>query len=310
MGGRIPWIELLLAAYLGVSGVRKRSLSPSGGIAAFIVGFCMFNLRLRAFGVALVVFYLTGSKATKVGKELKAKLEEGHQEAGYRNAAQVLCNSFSAFVAALLWKALFEPGSWISRVLEGTVLPSTPYDSAQWCAISPAVADGKSRALLFITLGHFACCLGDTLASELGILSKSPPRLITTLRTVPPGTNGGVSLTGTLASVAGGVIMGLTMAFDLLVESKACRGSLGEVFSVVAWGAAAGLLGSLLDSVMGATIQRTRYSEDSKRILTDESGVPKSVTSVKVISGIDILSNNQVNLLSSIVTAATLAYLA
>lgn len=78
---------------------------------------------------------------------------------------------------------------------------------------------------------------------------------------------------------------------------------------------------------MGATIQRTRYSEDSKRILTDESGIPKSTTSLKVISGLDILSNNQVrllivfgymlltvnlevNLVSSIATAAVLGYLA
>ncbi|TBU36320.1 integral membrane protein DUF92-domain-containing protein, partial [Dichomitus squalens] len=52
---------------------------------------------------------------------------------------------------------------------------------------------------------HFACCLGDTLASELGILSRSPPILITTLKRVPPGTNGGLSVLGTLASVGGGL---------------------------------------------------------------------------------------------------------
>lgn len=151
MLGHVPWVEAILAAYLGISGVRKRSLAPSGGIAAFIVGFCTFNLRLRAFGVSLIVFYLTGSKATKVGKELKAKLEEGHQEAGYRSAVQVLCNSFSALVAALFWKATFEPGSWISQVFEGIMSSSEPYNSAQWCAVSPT--HGKSRALLFVMLG-------------------------------------------------------------------------------------------------------------------------------------------------------------
>ncbi|TBU41905.1 integral membrane protein DUF92-domain-containing protein, partial [Dichomitus squalens] len=48
---------------------------------------------------------------------------------------------------------------------------------------------------------HFACCLGDTLASELGILSRSRPILISTLKPVPPETNGGLSVVGTLASV-------------------------------------------------------------------------------------------------------------
>lgn len=45
---------------------------------------------------------------------------------------------------------------------------------------------------------------------------------------------------------------------------------------------------------MGATIQRTRYSAATKRILTDESSVPVADAELKVISGLDILSNNQV----------------
>ncbi|THG95527.1 hypothetical protein EW026_g6145 [Hermanssonia centrifuga] len=252
----------------------------------------MMAIRLRTFGVALIVFYLVGSKATKVGKELKARLEEGHQEAGYRNAWQVLCNSFSAFLASLLWSAL------------------RPYDFEQWC---PATLRSTwSRTLLFVCLGHFACCLGDTLASELGILSTVPPRLITTFKPVPPGTNGGMSLYGTLASAAGGIIMGLTIALSLLLESGSCRREWqAVVFPLLGWGAFAGLFGSFvripphniggsnpnifnvqIDSLMGATIQRTRFSSETKRILTDESPAPKN-TEIKVISGLNILTNNQ-----------------
>lgn len=94
---------------------------------------------------------------------------------------------------------------------------------------------------------HFACCLGDTLASELGILSKSPPILITTLKPVPPGTNGGMSLTGTLASIAGGAIMGVTMAITLLLENESCRTSSINLFmQCVVWGSIAGGFGSMV----------------------------------------------------------------
>lgn len=49
-----------------------------------------------------------------------------------------------------------------------------------------------------------------------------------------------------------------------------------------------------LDSLMGATLQRTRYSQTTKRILTDEASEPASGAEIKVVSGFDILNNNQV----------------
>ena len=77
---------------------------------------------------------------------------------------------------------------------------------------------------------------------------------------------------------------------------------------------------------MGATIQRTRFSVDRKRVLQDGSGSGSGEgQEVKVISGIDVLSNNQVcpmspgdvvakmgqvNLLSSVVCAVLLAHVA
>ncbi|KAI8974186.1 integral membrane protein DUF92-domain-containing protein [Trametes punicea] len=314
---------LVLALALSLHGLRKRSLSPSGAVAAFIVGYTTLSVRLRTFGIALIVFYLVGSRATKVGKALKNQLEEGHQAAGYRNAAQVLCNSLSAAVAALLWSALYEPGSWQSRWLgaahvdEHLGAQRIPYDFEQWCPSlprllpSPSIKIVLNTILTFTIVRHFACCLGDTLASELGILSSSPPILITTLKPVPPGTNGGLSAVGTLSSLMGGLVMGVTIAISLIVQSTACRTVWTDIlFPLALWGTLAGGLGSLLDSLLGATLQCTRFLNSSKRILTDEAGTPPPGADVKVVSGYDILTNNQVNLLSSIITAAVLGMIA
>lgn len=312
----LPIVPFVLASFLGVHGLRKRSLSPSGALAAFLVGLLMMAVPLHTFGVALIVFYLAGSRATKVGKQRKAALEDGHQEAGYRTAAQVLCNSASAFAASVLWAALYAPTSLPARVLRAAPLSLTlpaqaPYDFAQWCPLTPPPSAPWSRALLYVTLGHFACCLGDTLASELGILSRTPPILITTLKPVPPGTNGGMSPVGTLASLGGGLAMGATIAGALLAESSACRAQAPRVvISLLVWGTAAGGLGSLLDSFMGATIQRTRFSNATKRILTDESAEPATDADIKVVSGFNLLTNNQVNLLSSIIVAIILGVIA
>ena len=149
-------IPLVLALFLSVHGLRKRSLSPSGAAAAFAVGYTMMAVPLVAFGVSLIVFYLTGSRATKVGKALKNKLEEGHQDAGYRNATQVFCNSFSAAIAALLWSALYEPGSWAAKLFSLANLnlgEHVPYDLKEWCPLTPPPTASWSRALLFVTLG-------------------------------------------------------------------------------------------------------------------------------------------------------------
>ncbi len=91
--------------------------------------------------------------------------------------------------------------------------------------------------------------MGDTLASELGILSKSPPLLITTFKRVPPGTNGAMSVLGTAVSILGGGFIGLTFVIDLLAESSACRASVWDwAPGIIAWGLLAGGLGSLVRS--------------------------------------------------------------
>ncbi len=152
---------------------------------------------------------------------------------------------------------------------------------ARWCRVRGGYSVHKTLA--DTNRRHFACCLGDTLASELGILSRGRPRLITTLQKVPPGTNGAMSVGGTIASVVGGAIVGLLAGVTLLLENKGC--SAGNVVESVGWGIFGGGFGSLVDSFLGATVQETRYSQ-AKGVVVAEGGT--------VVAGWNVLSNNQV----------------
>jgi len=217
-------------------------------------------------------------------------------EAGYRSGWQVFCNSCWALLAVTGWNATYVPGSIHALLTGGGFGDERSYDGDKWCA----VGGGWSKGLVFVVLGHFACCLGDTLASELGVLSKEEPRLVTTFRKVPRGTNGGMSGFGTMWSVLGGAVIGLVMGMCVAVENQAC-GS-GVIAGMVKWGAFAGGFGSLVDSVLGATVQETRYSAERKMITGGGGGG-------QPINGWNVLTNNQVNLVSSLITAGLLGWM-
>lgn len=97
------------------------------------------------------------------------------------------------------------------------------------------------------------------MASELGILSAGQPRLVTTFERVPPGTNGGMSVGGTLASLLGGAAVGVLMASTLVVENVRCREAWSSVtFSLIVGGALAGFLGSLVRHAVRLDVKLTK----------------------------------------------------
>jgi uncharacterized membrane protein len=119
---------------------------------------------------------------------------------------------------------------------------------------------------------------------------------------VVPGTNGGVSLWGLVCSLLGGTWIGLFAAGTIAWQSRPCASRPVDLVSLIAWASAAGLVGSLLDSVLGATLQRTLYSKSQKRV------VKQADSSTITVSGIPFLSNDAVNLISSCSVALGLAY--
>jgi uncharacterized protein (TIGR00297 family) len=102
-----------------------------------------------------------------------------------------------------------------------------------------------NRAWLFATAAALAEAATDTVASEIGQTGSQTAVLITTWKPVPAGTDGGITISGTLAgTVAGLVIAGIAVWGGMIAGS--------QVWIPVV----AGFVGMLADSVLGATVQR------------------------------------------------------
>ena len=136
--------------------------------------------------------------------------------------------------------------------------------------------------LIIGIVANYASVAADTFSSELGILSKSQPRLITslTLRRVPPGTNGGVTIWGLVAGLLGSSII-VCVAMPLIPFCDAKTTMLGQKrqgwttsdkLQLAAGLTVLGACGSLLDSFLGGWFQRSVVDTRSGRIVEGEGG--------------------------------------
>lgn len=94
-------------------------------------------------------------------------------------------------------------------------------------------------------IGAISTATADTLASEIGVLSK--PILITSKERVKPGTDGGISVLGTVAGLIGALIIGVS-AFIVNVSP--------DITHSICIAIVAGMVGCFADSLLGATLER------------------------------------------------------
>ncbi|KAF3326973.1 Transmembrane protein 19 [Carex littledalei] len=145
-------------------------------------------------------------------------------------------------------------------------------------------------------VGHYSCSNGDTWSSELGIISNSQPRLITTFKKVKKGTNGGVTISGLAAAAAAGCAIGLAFVGVGFVTTNCEARVARRQMLMIPLATFSGLLGSLIDSFLGATLQYSGYCSMRKKV------VGKAGPMVVKISGREILDNNGVNVVSILLT--------
>eukprot|EP00092_Neocalanus_flemingeri_P016637 GFUD01017998.1.p1 GENE.GFUD01017998.1~~GFUD01017998.1.p1 ORF type:complete len:333 (+),score=74.24 GFUD01017998.1:91-1089(+) len=280
----LRWVSSTVVPVIVVSwGHGRKSLSTSGALLALVVGFCL-TLAHYSFFLCLLAFFITSSKATKYKQEIKAKQEEDFKEGGQRNWLQVLCNGGMAFELSLLY--LLDIGS------SDLPVDFRHHYRASWLGMA--------------VLGAISCCNGDTWASELGtVLARGDPFLITTFQKVPRGTNGGVTPVGLLSSFVGGLVIGVAYFVGVLMSAASMDMEVApNQILVILVGGLGGLGGSLLDSLLGASLQFSGKDAKTGKIVevAREGVIP--------IAGKMVLDNHSVNLVSSILTALLLPKIA
>lgn len=256
----------------------------------------MLNAVVCGVGILLLGFYFSGSKLTKIKANVKLTLDANYKVGGQRSARQVLILLLVPLVSRTLRYMLVVGLQVLACSLVATAIAmyyvATFGDEDAPLDFNQATYQSY---LLASYIGHYACCAADTWASELGVLSKSEPRLITTGRRVPPGTNGGVSLLGTAASVAGGAFVGMLYYLSSLFSGS-------QQLHVVTLGAITGLLGSVLDSLLGATLQATWFNTKTHKICVESDAHSSQPGAEQLVCGRAVLTNEQVNAVSVVLT--------
>ncbi|KAH9900314.1 integral membrane protein DUF92 [Xylariomycetidae sp. FL2044] len=251
----------------------RESLTPLGIFAAVLTAIAHAVHPWNLPFVLLIVFFLAGTRATAIKKDVKASLTLHSQGSsggeGPRTHVQVLANSLMASILTLLH-------AYQLRKRKDAVIAGELPDGS-FCY-------GWGGDLLVIgIIANYAAVSADTFSSELGILSRTTPRLITSwsLRKVPRGTNGGVTLWGLVAGFLGSMIIVATSLVFLPFCNEHMRGKVGGghpwtvnqratlAFGLTIWGA----LGSLLDSFLGGWLQRSVRDVRSGKIVEGEGGV-------------------------------------
>lgn len=251
------WLLRLLAGLLG-SGIiagaayAVRSLTASGAIAAVVMGTSFVTLGEPVWFALLIVFFITSSLLSKFKRRHAAKeaAEANYEKTGRRDAGQVWANGGAGLLL---------------------------------CAVHAVY---PHEGLLFAYAGVMAAVNADTWATELGALSRTAPRSITTGRRVRPGTSGAVTPLGSAAALAGAAVIGTAAA--LLAPDGA---------GLIAVAAIAGFAGCMADSLLGATGQAMyrcpQCGSETERAV-------HCGTAAERVRGFAWLNNDRVNLLSSL----------
>ena len=308
----------IFSVLIGWLAYRRRSLSRSGVAGAVITGTIIFGLGGLLAGLLLIAFFVSSSALSHYRADRKRDVAEKFDKSAQRDLGQALANGGVATMAAVL------SGAWL------------------WSAPRPPQPDSAPWVLLGALVGALATVNADTWATEIGVLSKRPPRMVTDLsRVVEPGTSGGITLLGTFAAVAGatfigglalavyaalwnmaGLILGYDQAQALapawrsdpglwLANTPATGLAAGFPFaSLLAIAMAApiaGLIGSLADSLLGATVQGIYY--DPSRHKETEKPVGRDGMPNPLARGWRWLNNDWVNFISSLAGAAVAAFI-
>lgn len=247
---------IILNVLLGLAAWKKGTVSNGGCITGIITGTAIYFFGGLLSWALLVTFFISSSLLSLYKKSQKTSLEVLHQKNEKRDSIQVAANSFLSCIFSVFYYFTADP------------------------------------VFLVIVAVTLAASNADTWASELGVLSRKEPVSIITLKKVPPGTSGGVSLTGFIASLAGAAV--IAGVFSLLATHLELMMKID--ISAIIFIISGGFLGSIIDSILGATLQ-AQYRDSSSGKITERPHSENMQN--RLVKGYAFINNDMVNFLST-----------
>ncbi len=249
---------ILIAIVLSYIAVWRKYLTLEGAIAANIIGLIILYFNGSRFFIILLVAFFIANLATRYKIEEKIKIKFVIKKKPIRSWENVLANDLPLIILGML------EATWHSN---------------------------------FFVLGYVAAnasFLSDTVSTEIGVVSKDNPYLITNLSKTQRGRSGAISLKGTIAGILSAALLSF-ISYFLLPEDF-----MVAIYSIIIITFSA-TLANLTDSFLGATIQAiyycgycNTYSEEKIHTCGNKS---------KKVSGVSIINNHVVNFISNMIGA-------
>lgn len=249
----------VVCSALAIGAWKAHVLDRWGALTAFMIGFATFVFPDNGWKwfLVLFVFLSVSSCMTHYKYQIKRKRGLAQEKGGARGWPNVAANGIVAGLLAVLTPCL------------------------------------PQQIVLAAFLGAVATANADTLATEIGLLNRTDPRLITDPRkVVPAGTSGGISILGELAALLGALATAITAA------GVQVTGNPGWSLKIlVGTTLIAGLAGCTLDSFVGATVQGIYRCRICNKVTENRRHC--NVTSLS-LRGIRWIDNNIVNLIATL----------
>jgi uncharacterized protein (TIGR00297 family) len=264
---------LIVMGIVGALAYKAHFVDISGLVSAFIVGFTIWYTGGVSAFVIVLFYFLSAGVATKYKYKSKIQKDVAQEGKGKRS-----------------WKNVFGSG------LIPMIFSIAMYSSQ---TIPNLAAAGWPFFLFGGFVGAVSTTAADTLASELGVFSKSKPRLITNLRRkVPTGTIGGVSLLGEIVALASGLTIGFIAVFFAVITPGWVPAvtSASHILFLIPLAVLTAFIGCNIDSFLGAVFQN-RFVCEICGAVTDKEFHCDYET--KYVGGFKSFTNMHVNFGSS-----------